>query len=60
MKMYSGGYKVKSGYKIYNDQDDYDAGIVAMSDNGFAQTFSFAGASTLFAGAAMLTASLLA
>lgn len=60
MAIKSGTYSVKSGYKIYNGKTEYDAGTVAMSGNGSAQEFMFEGAATLFAGAAMLTASLLA
>jgi len=60
MTIKSGAYSVKSGYKVYNSEADYDAAIVAMSGNGSAQEFMFEGAATLFAGAAMLTASLLA
>jgi hypothetical protein len=60
MAIKSGAYSVKSGYKIYNNVADYDGAVVAMSGNGSAQEFMFEGAATLFAGAAMLTASLLA
>jgi hypothetical protein len=60
MAIKSGTYSVKSGYKIYNNLADYDGAVVAMSGNGSAQEFMFEGAATLFAGAAMLTASLLA
>lgn len=60
MAMKSGTYSVKSGYKIYNNQVDYDAATVSMSGNGAAQEFMFEGAATLFAGAAMLTATLFA
>jgi len=60
MTIKSGAYSVKSGYKIYNSKADYDGGVTAMSGNGSAQEFMFEGAATLFAGAAMLTATLFA
>merc|ERR1712151_861647 len=54
------GYSVTSGFKVYNNEADYDNGVVSMSGNGSAQEFMFDAAATLFAGAAALTASLLA
>jgi len=53
-------YTFTSGYKIYNTMADYDNGIVGFNGSGAAQEFTLEGASTLFAGAAMLTATLLA
>lgn len=60
MTIKSGAYSVKSGYKIYNNKAEYDGGVTAYSGNGSAQEFMFEGAATLFAGAAMLTATLFA
>ena len=60
MAIKSGTYNVKSGYKIYNSAADYNAPVVASSGNGSTMEFMFEGASTLLAGAAMLTATLLA
>jgi len=56
----SGTYSVKSGYKVYQTQADYDAGVVQYSGNGSAQEFMFEGATSLLAGAAILTATLFA
>lgn len=60
MKIASGTYNVQSGYKVYKSEADYDAGVTAMSGNGAVMEFMFEGANTLFAGAIMLTATLLA
>jgi len=54
------GYSVTSGYIIYNNEADYDAGTASSFGSGEAQEFMFDAAATLFAGAAALTASLLA
>ena len=53
-------YTFTSGYKIYNTQADYDSGIVGLNGAGSAQEFTLEAASALFAGAAMLSATLLA
>ena len=53
-------YTVTSGFKIYNSVEDYDSGTVGANGSGSAQEFLFDAATTLFAGAAALTASLLA
>ena len=53
-------YSVTSGYMIYNTLADYDAGTVGANGAGSANEFTFEGASTLLAGAVMLTATLLA
>lgn len=52
--------KVTSGFKIYNSGADYDAGTVGYYGAGTAQEFTFEAATTLFAGVAVLTASILA
>lgn len=53
-------YSVTSGYKIYDTQANYDAGTVGLYGSGTAQEFTLEAASTLLAGAVMLTATLLA
>jgi len=54
------GYKVTSGYIIYDNEANYDAGTASSFGSGEEQEFMFDAAATLFAGAAALTASLLA
>ena len=51
---------VTSGYKIYNTQADYDSGVVGLNGAGSANEFTLEAATALFAGAAMLSATLLA
>jgi len=57
---YDTPYKVSSGYKIYNNLADYDAGVVAMSGDGDSGEFTFMNASALAATAVLLSAALLA
>lgn len=53
-------YSVTSGYKIYSTGADYQAGIVSdRFGNGNANEFIFEGATTLLAGAAIISATLL-
>jgi hypothetical protein len=54
------GYKVTSGYIIYDNETNYDDGTASSFGSGEEQEFMFDAAATLFAGAAALTASLLA
>merc|ERR1711971_655985 len=53
-------YKVTSGYKIYNSVADYDAETVSSHGAGSVNEFTLEAASALFAGAALLSATLLA
>lgn len=54
-------YKVTSGYKIYDTITDYDTGTISDKHGaGTPNEFTWDSASALFAGAAMITASLLA
>jgi len=53
-------HTVTSGYKLYATGADYDSGAVKNYGAGTAQEFTFEAATTLFAGVAVLTATILA
>lgn len=54
-------YKVTSGFKIYSTGADYQNGIVSdRFGSGSANEFTFEAATTLLAGAALISATLLA
>jgi len=53
-------YTVTSGYKIYANQADFDAGTVQWSGDGNSGEFTFMNASALAATAILLSATLLA